>query len=203
MRNLPARPRRHAVKLGQGHEAHFRVPRVDELERLRDAIALHDLGLERVVDAERLHRFDSGGPVRRGDRIGDRQFREIARFQRLLAIGHVDHLAPKRELADRIGEAAVSDGEALLDRRLRALFVGCEEDLERRVVGYLGEEGASSAEAQHGFVSRLLLEESRDFLGRLGEIRRNGHVSHARLSLRRERGEKRQKCDCKRGRLQG
>src|ERR1700689_176 len=41
--NFPLRPGSHAMKLRERDEPQFRIPRINELERLRDAVALHDL----------------------------------------------------------------------------------------------------------------------------------------------------------------
>ena len=147
-------------------------------------------GCKRVIDAERLHRFDRGGPVGRGDRIGDRELHELAGLQRRFAIGHVDHPAPQHELADRVGEQAVGDGEPAVDRRLRAVGIGRQEHLERRAMGDLGEERSRRAEDQHRLVARLLFEQSRDLFRRLGEIGGDSDMGLPRL---RRRGEAKRK----------
>ena len=181
-----------AEELRQRDEADFRVLGVDELEGLGDAVALHDLRLQRVVDAERLHRLDRGGSVRRGGRIGDRQFREGARLQRLLAPGHVDDLAPQDELADRVGEHGFREPRSPPSiAAFGRLGVGRQEHLERRVMGDLGEERAGGAEAQDRLVARLLLEQRGDFLRRLGEVGGDGDIGLAGL---RGRGERRREC---------
>ena len=105
------------MKLRQRDEAQFRVPRVDELERLRDAVALDDLRLQRVVNAERFHRLDGGGPVRRGDRIGDGDLRRRHRRERVELRHHVGDLGP--DVPDReavvCGDRRITFGE--LDQR--------------------------------------------------------------------------------------
>ena len=189
LRNLPARSVGDAEELRKGDEADLRVPGVDELERLGDAVALDDLTLQGVIDAERLHRLDRSGAVGSGGRVGDRDFRERARLQRLLALGHVDDLAPEHELADRIGEKAFPNRKAGVDGRLRPLLVGRQEHLERGVVGDLRQEGAGGAEAQNRVMAGLLLEQGGDLLGRLGEVGRDRDIGLAGFRLRCEHSQ--------------
>src|SRR6185437_4637077 len=68
-RNFPPRPLRLPMKLRQRDEAQLRISRVDELERLRDAVALDDLRLQRIVHAKRFHRLDGRRPIGGRNRI--------------------------------------------------------------------------------------------------------------------------------------
>ena len=81
-------------------------------------------------------------------------------FRVCLALHEVRVLAPEHELADRVGELTVRNGEPLLDRFPRPLVVGREEDLERRRLRDLSVQLTSRAEAQDRLVAGLLLEDA-------------------------------------------
>ena len=150
-----------------------------------DVVALHDLGLELVVDAERLHRLHGGCAIGRRLRVGDGDLGEVAALQRLLALHEVRVLAPEHELADRVGELASRNGEPLLHRLRGPLVVGREEDLEGGLLRDLGVQLAGRAEAQDRLVAGLLLEGLRDLVGGVGEVRRDRDVGLRGLCRRR------------------
>ncbi len=111
---------------------------------------------------------------------------KFSRLQGVLALRHVDDAAPEHELADRIGETAVRNGEAILDGEPRPLLVGREEDVDRRAKGDLGIEGTGGAGDQDRLVSGLLLEERGNLSRGLAEV---GGDRHTRLSRLDGRGE--------------
>jgi hypothetical protein len=94
--------------LRERDEAQFSISGLHELKRLGDVGTLDELRLKCVVDLERLHRLYGGRTIRRCNRIADRQFREASGLERLLALNEVWYLAPQHELADGVGEAALT-----------------------------------------------------------------------------------------------
>ena len=157
------------MKLRQSYKSEFGVPRVDELERLGNAVASDESALQGVEDPKRLHGLDGSSPVRGGLGIGDRELRELVRRERRLSVGDVEDPAPEHEFANRIGEAAFRNGEALLNRKPRPLLVGGKEHLEGRIMGDLGEEGARNAENQNRLVAGLLRK--RAAISRAGSVK--------------------------------
>src|SRR5215475_16175859 len=113
LRHEPPRSRGDGMELRQSNKSEFGVPRVDELEGLGNAAASDELALQGVKDPKRLHGLDGRTPVRGGIGIGDRELRKLARRERRPSIRDIEDSAPEHEFADRIGEAAVRDGEAL------------------------------------------------------------------------------------------
>ena len=84
-RHEPARTALVEDDLAQRDEADLGIAGGNELERLRDAVALDDLAFERAVDAERLHRLDSSRSVGRDRRVGESDLGELAVLQRRFA----------------------------------------------------------------------------------------------------------------------
>ena len=158
LRHDPARPFVAAGHLSQRDEAELGIAGLHELEGLADVVALHDLGLELIVDAERLHRLHGGRAVGRRLGVGDGDLGEVTVLQGLLALHEVRVLAPEHERSDRVGELASRNGKSLLHRLPRPLVVGREEHLEGRFLRDLGVKLAGRAEAQDRLVAGLLLE---------------------------------------------
>ena len=106
-RDEPLCPPGDAMQLRQGDKAKFGVPGVDELERLRDVVALDELGFA----ARRRRRAPSWSrpPLFRKEPSGDWRSRALRTFRPKgpPPVGDVDDPAPEHELADRISEAAV------------------------------------------------------------------------------------------------
>jgi len=134
------------MELRQSDKSEFGVSRVDELEGQGNAVASDEPALQGIEDPKRLHGLDGSGPVGRGLGIGDRELRKLMRREGRLSVGDIEDPAPEHDFANRIGEAALRDGEALLYRKPRPLLVGGKKHLEGRVMGDLSQEGARSAE---------------------------------------------------------
>src|SRR5262249_55884728 len=124
-------------------------------EGLRDVTTLHDLAGQLVIDAERLHHFDTCGPVGGRGRIGDRDLVEVRVPQGLFALYQIGTRAEENELADRIAQQRVGDAEAIVHQLLWGVLIGGQEYLERRRLRYLGVELTGRAEAQDGLVAGL------------------------------------------------
>jgi hypothetical protein len=194
----PPSTRSNAMELRQSYKSEFGVSRVDELEGLRNAVASHEPASQGVENPKRLHGLDGSSPVRGGLGIGDRELRKLVRRKRRLSVGNVEDPAPEHEFANRIGEAAIRYGEALLYRKPWPLLVGGKKHLEGRVMGDLSQEGARSAENQDRLVASLFTEAGGDLARRFGEVGRDSHVGFGGFCASRKSQPKQPEGGCNR-----
>ena len=90
LRRLPDLHRRLARHLAQRHEAELGRAAVDELQRLRDVLAGHDLGCQRHGEAEPVQHRHRGSSVGRSVRVGDGNVMERPGFKHRVAIRHIE-----------------------------------------------------------------------------------------------------------------
>src|SRR5205823_912076 len=137
---------------------------------------------------ESFHRFDGRRAIRSRCRIGNGDLVEFTIAQCLLTIHEIGILAEENDLADRIREQTIGNGELVSDQFFGGAVVRRKKYLERRSLRDLRVELSGRPEAQYRFMAGLALKELRNLLGRLGEISGDGNIRIGGMRERSARG---------------
>ena len=125
--------------------------------------------------------------------------RKSARLQRLIALRHIDDPAPQHELADGVGEEAVGDRIASVDRGLRP-FASADRKTSNGAPWVIWVKKAPEApKLSTASWPVFCLEQRGDFFRRLGEVGGDGDMGHVRMDRRRKRSQKPYQCGGKPG----
>ena len=169
-------------QLGQRQKTQLCVAGGDELIGLRNAVALHQLALQRLQQTQVLQGLQSSSAIGREFGVGHRQALELTTAQhRALRVDQAGLRTPQHQVSGGVGPARAGHAQAFSFQPGRCLSVCRQQHLKGCALLDLRVQLAGRAQTNHRLVPRVTLKGLGNLAHRPCEVSRHCHANFGSL----------------------